>query len=134
MVVDDFEPFRRYVRRLLEGSRTFKIVGEAADGLATIRLADELKPSLILLDIGIPGLDGIEVAKRLFAGSSPPMILFVSLEHAPHVIARALSTGARGFVWKFDAGVELLPAMRAVIEGQIYLSREIQYQQQRPRG
>jgi DNA-binding NarL/FixJ family response regulator len=125
LVVDDFGPFCGFVRRLLEDNPEYRIVGEARDGHQALRLSEKLRPSLILLDIGIPGLSGIEVAKRLRSISSGPAIIFVSLEHSPHVIAEALLVGASGYVWKFDAGLELLSAIASVMAGEKYFSKEI---------
>ncbi len=120
LVVDDNELWRRQIRSILSKQEEFEVVGEAADGLEAIQKANALKPDLILLDIGIPGVNGIEVAKRLCPCAK---VLFLSQNNDPDVVQAALSIGARGYILKTDAGGELLPAIAAVFRGESYVSR-----------
>ena len=119
LVVDDYEPWRCHVRRALQASKEWQIVGEAADGPEAIRMARDLKPDLILLDIGLPTLSGIQVAERVLAADPTQRILFIS-EHRS-LAEGALATGARGYIIKSDAALELLPAMEAVAQGRRYV-------------
>jgi DNA-binding NarL/FixJ family response regulator len=115
LVVDDFEPWRSYVRSVLQATVKWKLVGEAADGPEAIQKASALNPDLILLDVGLPTLSGIKVAERILAANPSQRILFIS-EHRS-LAEGALATGARGYIIKSDAGLELLPAMDAIGNG-----------------
>ena len=122
LVVDDFAPWRLSVRSLLEGHGELLLAGEAADGLEAVQKASELKPDLILLDIGLPGLNGIEAAKQIRQAVPGAKILFLTLNSDPDVARVALDTNAKGYVLKADAGSELWPAIEAVLHGKQYFS------------
>jgi DNA-binding NarL/FixJ family response regulator len=96
-----------------------------SDGLAAVRTVEELHPDLVLLDIGLPSLNGIEVARRVREVSPTSKILFVSENHSVDILEKALSTGAGGYVIKADAGSELLPAIKAVLEGKRFISASL---------
>ena len=121
LVVDDYEPFRRFVCSTLR-KRPFQIVGEASDGVAAVRQAEELKPDLILLDIGLPRLNGLQAAQEIRKLSPDSKIIFVSQESSPEVVQEALSLGARGYVAKTRAASDLLAAVEAVLEGKRFVS------------
>ncbi len=121
LVVDDFAPFRRFVAAILAEQPTLRIVGEAADGWEAVQKAEELQPDLILLDIGLPQLNGIDAARRIRKVSPKSKLLFVSQESSPDVVQAALATGARGYVVKTNAGRELLPAITAVLYGEEFV-------------
>lgn len=125
LVVDDFEPFRILVSTMVLKSPRFEVVGEAAEGLEAVHKADELKPDLILLDVDLPRLNGIEVARKVREVSPHSRILFVSSGTFPELARAALDTGASGYVVKFDAAVELLAAIEAVLLGKQYISRRL---------
>jgi CheY-like chemotaxis protein len=96
-----------------------------SDGLDAVQKADELQPDLILLDIGLPTLNGIEVARRIREVSPASKILFVSEDRSADIVEEALSTGAGGYVVKSDAARELLPAVNAVLEGERFVSASL---------
>ena len=121
LVVDDYEPWRRFVCTVLQKYPELEIVGEVGDGLEAVQKAGELHPDVILLDIGLPTLDGIEVARRLRRISAESKILFVSQESSDDVVQEALSAGASGYVVKTNAS-ELLKVMNAVLEGRQFIS------------
>ena len=123
LVVDDFEPWRRSVRSMLKKRADVRLVVEVADGLESVQKASELKPDLILLDIGLPGLNGIEVARHLRKLVPNGKVLFLSLDSSPDVVREALSQGALGYLHKPRAQSELLPAIEAVLEGKQFVSR-----------
>jgi DNA-binding NarL/FixJ family response regulator len=124
-MVDDYEPFRRFVCSKLQSRPEFQIVGEASDGLEAVQNAEELQPDLILLDIGLPKLNGIEAAHRISRLVPSASILFISQENDPDLVAAALSNGAKGYVRKENAETDLLAAMEAVVRGDRFVSKEL---------
>jgi DNA-binding NarL/FixJ family response regulator len=114
LVVEDFEPFRRFVCSALGEQPELQIVGVASDGLEAVQKAEELQPELIVLDIGLPSLNGIEAARRIRTLSPESNIIFVSQESSAEVVEETLRLGARGYVVKRRAGIDLLPAIEAV--------------------
>jgi DNA-binding NarL/FixJ family response regulator len=121
-VVDDNEPFRRYVRAALSPKPELEIIGEASDGLEAVQKALELQPALIVLDIGLPGLNGIEAARRIRKLSPRSTILFLSQESAPEIIQEALCLGALGYVIKAHAARDLLIAVESVLGNKQFVS------------
>ena len=121
LVVEDFEPFRRFVVSILQERPELQIICEVSDGLEAAQKAEELQPDLILLDIGLPRLNGIEVARRIRKLSPGSKILFISQESSADLVHAALATGARGYVVKTDAGSELLTAVDAVLRGEQFV-------------
>ena len=122
LVVDDFEPFRRFVCATLAAKPELQVVGEAADGLQAVQKAEELQPDLILLDIGMPTLNGIEAAHRIARLVPAAKFLFISQENDMDVVAAALSNGAKGYVHKQNANSELLSAIATVLRGDRFVS------------
>ena len=122
MVVEDFEPWRRFVSSVLLNESSLQIVCEIADGLEAVGKAEKIQPDLILLDIGLPTLDGIEAAERIRQATPRSKILFVSENSDPDVVKAALTIGSGGYVLKVDTGNELLCAIVAVLRGDPFLS------------
>jgi DNA-binding response OmpR family regulator len=122
LVVDDYDPFRRFICSTLRKRPALQIVGETSDGLEAVHKAEELRPDLIVLDIGLPTLNGIEAARRIRKLSPESKIVFVSQESSADVVQEVLALGALGYVVKAHAGSELLAAVEAVLEGRQYLS------------
>jgi DNA-binding NarL/FixJ family response regulator len=121
LVVEDHERWRRCVRSLLERGAAWEIVAEVADGLEAVHIVEALKPDLILMDIGLPGLDGIGAARQILAQRPGSRILFVSEHQSSDIVQAALGTGARGYITKSDAARDLLPAMEAIVEGRSFV-------------
>jgi len=122
LVVDDFAPWRHSVRLMLQTHSELQLVGEASDGLQALQKTKELQPDLILLDIGLPRLNGIEAARQIYQLVPTTTILFLTLVNDADVMQAALSSGANGYVLKSDAGRELWPAIQAVLQGEQYVS------------
>jgi len=122
LVVDDFEPFRRFLCETLQARPELQVVGEASDGLQAVQKAEELQPDLILLDIGLPKLNGIEAAHRISELVPSATILFISQNNDTDLVAAALSNGAKGYVLKQNANRELLPAVETVLQGDHFVS------------
>jgi DNA-binding NarL/FixJ family response regulator len=123
LVIDDFEPFRRFVRLNLQNLPDMQIIGEASDGTEAIQMAANLRPDVILLDIGLPFLDGLEVSRRIHRFLPLAKILFVTQESSPELVEAALDTGACGYVVKSDAGGELLTAVNALLRGDGFVGK-----------
>lgn len=123
--MDDFQGWRHAITSILKDKPHLRVVCDVSDGLDAVEKAEELRPDLILLDIGLPSLNGIAAAQRIRERSPQSKILFVSNISSYDVAQAALRTGARGFVVKLDAGRELLPAVEAVIRGESYMSSRL---------
>jgi DNA-binding NarL/FixJ family response regulator len=115
LVVEDFAPFRRFICKMLRKRPDLQVIGEVSDGLEAVHKAQELKPDLILLDIGLPTLNGIDAARRIRTVSPKSKIIFLSQESSEDVVQEALDAGARGYVVKTRAASELLAAVESVI-------------------
>ncbi|MFZ0292657.1 MAG: response regulator [Candidatus Sulfotelmatobacter sp.] len=125
LVVDDYEPFRRFVSSTLGTRPELQIVGEASDGLEAVHKAEVLQPDLIVMDIGLPELNGIEAARRIRKLSPNSKILFLSENRSWDIVEEALRTGAGGYVVKSDAAGALLPAVNAVLGGKRFVSASL---------
>lgn len=126
LVADDFSPWRRFVSSLiLPKMPEWHIVCEVADGIEAVKKAQELKPDIILMDIGLPGLNGIEAARQIGKIASASKILFLSAFDSPEVVEEALNTGASGYVAKLDAASELVRAVEAVFQGKKFVSSRL---------
>jgi DNA-binding NarL/FixJ family response regulator len=123
LVVEDFLPFRRAILLILAEMSDLQVVGETAHGMEAVQKAVELKPDLILLDIGLPSLNGIEVARQIRRLVPESKIIFLTQETAVDVVQEAIGTGARGYVVKMKAGNDLLSALKAVLSGKTFISR-----------
>jgi DNA-binding NarL/FixJ family response regulator len=115
LVVEDFAPFRRFICKMLGKRPDLQVICEVSDGLEAVHKAQELKPDLILLDIGLPTLNGIDAARRIRTVSPESKIIFLSQESSEDVVQEALDAGARGYVVKTRAASELLAAVESVI-------------------
>jgi DNA-binding NarL/FixJ family response regulator len=125
LVVEDYGPWLRYISSELQKLSNLQAIGEVSDGLDAVQQAQELQPDLILLDIGLPTINGIEVAKRIREVSPASKILFVSENRSPEIAEQALNTGAGGYVLKSDAVSDLLPAIKAVLQGKRFISASL---------
>jgi len=121
LVVDDYRPFRQFICTTLGKNAELQVIGEAADGLEAVQKAVELRPDLIVLDIGLPTLSGIEAARRIRKVSSESRIIFVTQESSTDVVREALRLGGWGYVVKALAGRELLAAVDAVCQGRQFV-------------
>lgn len=122
LVVDDFADWRHYIIEKLRGIPGMKVIGVASDGLESIRKAEELQPDVILMDIGLPKLDGIRAIRQIRRCSPESKILLVTHEDDPDVAEAAFNAGGHGYLVKLDAPKELFGAIEAVILGKRFVS------------
>ena len=122
LVVDDYQPWRRFVSSELQKRPELQVVCEVTDGLDAVHKAQELRPDLILLDIGLPTLNGMDAARQIRKLRSKPKIIFLTQESSPDIMQEALSLGAEGYVVKACAATELLTAVEAVLHGREFVS------------
>ncbi len=125
LLVEDSTPFRRFIRSTLARREDLKIICEVSDGQEAVQKAEELKPDLILLDIGLPTLNGIEAARRIRELSPESRIIFLTQESSPEVVQMALDLGAWGYVRKVTAGSDLLAAVDTVLAGRRFVSSNL---------
>jgi DNA-binding NarL/FixJ family response regulator len=121
LVVDDFEPFRRVIRSILQKNWDCRSIVEASDGAEAVNLAQELRPDLVVLDIGLPILNGLDAARRIRECSPESKILFVSENSSWDIVQEGVSTGAGGYVVKSDVGSELVTAVNTVLRGEKFI-------------
>src|SRR5258707_2094457 len=123
LVAEDYPPFRRALASIMQSRPGLQIVWEVEDGPEAVQKAGALQPEVVLLDIGLPRLNGIEAARQIRNLSPKSEILFVSQESSADIVQAALETGARGYVVKADAGLELVAALGAVLRDETYVSK-----------
>jgi DNA-binding NarL/FixJ family response regulator len=121
IVVEDSEPFRKFICEELAKYPNFQVICQIADGRQAVQKAKELQFDLILLDIGLPSLNGIAAARQILSLAPESKIIFVSQESSSEVVQEALNLGARGYVVKARAAIDLLAAMTAVLEGKQFV-------------
>ena len=124
LIVDDAEDFRQFLRSTLREKTECEVVGEASDGLQAVAQAGQLQPDLILLDIGLPSLNGIQAAHRIRKLSPNSKILFFTQNCSSEIAQGALRTGANGYVLKSDA-TDLPCAIKAVLRGERFVSNRV---------
>lgn len=120
LIVDDYAPWRRFLRSTLEKRTDLEVIGEVSDGLEAVKQAEALRPDLILLDIGLPTLNGIEAARQIRQVAPQTAILFLTQDSSPEVVEEALRLGL-GYVIKVNAA-ELLTAIDEVLHGRKFIS------------
>ena len=125
VLVDDFEPWRTYVRSVIDGHPTFEIVAEASDGMEGVGRVEELQPDLVLLDIGLPSIDGIAAARLMRRLAPDAKILFLTENRHSDIAEAAFHAGGHGYVVKSDCAHDLLIAMAAVLNDEKFVSRTL---------
>lgn len=124
LIVEDFPPFRRFISSILGNRLGLTVIGEVSDGLDAVQKAAVLKPDLILMDIGLPTINGIEAARQIHELYPKSKIVFLSQETSTDIVKEALSTGAWGYVVKANAASQLLGVVEAVVSGTRFLSTD----------
>lgn len=128
MLADDHTLVRAGIRALLEKLPEVKVVGEASDGREVLNLVKTLRPDVVLMDIAMPGLNGLEAAERMARDFPEVRVIILSMHNNEEYVLRALKAGAAGYLLKKAAMAELKIAVNCVVHGEVYLSREISLQ------
>jgi DNA-binding NarL/FixJ family response regulator len=122
LVVDDYEPWRLHIEAAIRAQPHWELAGDAGDGLDAIAMARALEPDLILLDVGLPGVNGIEAARQILAFLPAVPILFMSEHRSWDIVQAAMRVGGRGYIVKAEIGPDLVSAMDAVVRGRRFVS------------
>lgn len=122
LLVEDHEAFRRYVSSMLREQANLQVIGEVGDGPQAVRQAEALQPDVILLDVGLPGINGIEAARQIGEVARRARVIFLTQECSLEVVQEAFDLGAWAYITKSQAGAELLPAVSAVSRGECFLN------------
>lgn len=125
LLVDDHKLFRDGLRSMIEPQRGMEIVGEARDGQSAVALAHELKPDVVLMDVSMPELNGIEATRKIIADQPAAKIIMLSMHSDRRYVIEALRSGARGYLLKDSAFDEVVAAIRECASGKVYLSPQI---------
>jgi DNA-binding NarL/FixJ family response regulator len=127
LVVEDHVTFRHFICSILGKNTEWQVIGEVCNGLDAVHKAQELQPDLILLDIGLPGLNGIEAGRRICKLAPSAKIVFLSQESSIDIVRGALSFGAKGYILKANAARDLLAALEAVVRGEQFITAELMH-------
>jgi DNA-binding NarL/FixJ family response regulator len=128
MLADDHTLVRAGIRALLEKLPEVKVVGEAGDGREVLNLVKAQRPDVVLMDIAMPGLNGLEAAERMAKDFPDVRVIMLSMHNNEEYVLRSIKAGASGYLLKKAATAELETALHRVVDGEIYLSREISTQ------
>ena len=125
LLVDDHNLVRRGFRRILEDEPDIIIAGEAGDGLQAVKLADELRPKVIVMDCAMPGMNGLEATRQILGRQPQALVLMLSMHPEETLVRQALEAGARGYVLKNAVDLELGAAIRRVVKGETVLDSQL---------
>jgi DNA-binding NarL/FixJ family response regulator len=125
LVADDHEVARRGVRALLESHPGWEVCGEAADGREAVNLAARLKPDMVLLDIGMPSLNGLDATRQILAAEPDTRVLILTMHDSEQVVREVLAAGALGFLLKSDAGRDLVAAVEALQHRRTFFTTKV---------
>jgi len=125
LIADDHEVARRGIRALLEGHPGWEVCAEAKDGREAVELAAKVKPDVVLLDIGMPNLNGLDAGRQILAARPDARILILTMHDTEQVVREVLSAGSRGFLLKSDAGRDLLTAVEALQNGRTFFTTKV---------
>lgn len=125
VIADDHPVFRHGLRRIIEAEPDFEVIGDADDGLSALEMIERLRPAIAILDISMPKLDGLGVARKLVGQEPPVEIVFVTMYREQKLFNQALEAGVKGYVLKDSAIIDIISCIRAVSAGQNYVSPEL---------
>lgn len=125
LIADDHEVARKGIRSLLESHSGWEVCAEAKDGREAVECASRLKPDVLLLDIGMPNLNGLDAARQILAVTPEARILILTIHDSEQVVREVLAAGARGFLLKSDAGRDLVAAVEALQHRRTYFTPKV---------
>jgi len=125
LIADDHEVARKGIRSLLEDHTGWEVCGEARDGREAVEYAGKLKPDVLLLDIGMPNLNGLDAARQILATDPEARILILTVHDSEQTVREVLAVGARGFLLKSDAGRELVAAVEALQQRRTFFTSRV---------
>ncbi|HLJ44728.1 MAG TPA: response regulator transcription factor [Bryobacteraceae bacterium] len=125
LLADDHNVMRDGLRLLLERQTDLAVVAEASDGREAVRLCEEHKPDVVIMDVAMPNLNGIEATRRITAGNPATAVVILSMHHDESYVLRSLKAGARAYLLKDSAKADLIAAIRAVSEGKSFFSPKV---------
>ena len=125
LLVDDHEVVRRGLRTLLEAHPGWKVVGEASNGRKAVKMVEELKPHLAVLEISMPELNGLEAARQILKKAPKTEILILTMHDSEQVVREVLEAGARGYVLKSDAGRDLVAAVESLLQHKPFFTSHV---------
>jgi DNA-binding NarL/FixJ family response regulator len=125
LIADDHEVARRGIRALLESHPGWEVCAEAADGREAVNAASRLKPDLVLLDIGMPSLNGLDATRQILAAEPDTRVLILTMHDSEQVVREVLAAGARGFLLKSDAGRDLVAAVEALQHNRTFFTTKV---------
>ena len=125
LIADDHEVARRGIRALLESHPGWEVCAEAADGREAVNAANKLKPDLVLLDIGMPSLNGLDATRQILAADPDTRVLILTMHDSEQVVREVLAAGARGFLLKSDAGRDLVAAVEALQHNRTFFTTKV---------
>lgn len=127
-IADDHAVLREGLRLLLESNEKIKVIGDADNGRDTVKMVKRLKPDIVIMDIAMPELDGIEATRQIIEQSPSTQVIILSMHSSPEYVHRAIDAGAKGYILKESAGGEIINAVFSCAAGKRYLSKKISEQ------
>src|ERR1035441_8782289 len=125
LLADDHTIVRKGLRMLLESHEGFRVVAEAADGREAVALAEQHQPDVVVMDLAMPVLNGIEAARQICGSGAPSAIVFLSMHSDEGYVLKALKSGAKGYLLKDSAEHDLIDAVKTVSEGKAFFIRSV---------
>jgi DNA-binding NarL/FixJ family response regulator len=125
LIADDHEVARKGIRALLEAHPGWEVIGEAADGREAVTSVNQLRPDVVLLDVGMPGLNGLDATRQILASLPDTRILILTMHDSDQVVREVLAAGARGFLLKSDAGRDLVAAVEALQNRRTFFTTKV---------
>lgn len=125
VIVDDHEIFRTGVRRVLQSDGHWDVCGEAWTGDEAVKLANEVKPEVIVMDVSMPGTNGIQATRSILSALPKTKILLLTWHTSKELVRSGFAAGASGYLLKSDAGRDLIEALETIVDGTTYVSPAI---------